>query len=308
MSVLRIATRRSPLALCQAEFVAARLRSVHPGLEVELLPMSTKGDKLLDAPLANVGGKGLFIKELEYALLDGRADIAVHSVKDVTVEFPEGLHMPVISERADPRDALVSDRYPSLEALPDDALIGTSSLRRGCQLLAWKPKLRIRNLRGGVNTRLDKLDAGEFDAIVLACAGLTRLGLEARIAQPIDPDRVIPAIGQGALGIETRDGDAPVDALIAPLNHPPSAICVRAERAMNAALGGGCQVPVAGHAVLRGGRLNLSGLVASVDGTEVIRAADTGPADQPEALGKAVAEVLIRGGARRILDEVYAGA
>lgn len=308
MSILRIATRKSPLALRQAELVAERLRELHTGLQVTLVPMSTKGDKLLDAPLAKVGGKGLFIKELERALLAGRADIAVHSVKDVTVDIPDGLDMPVICRRADPRDAFVSNRFDSLNALAEGAVVGTSSLRRRCQLLALRPDLRVVDLRGGVQTRLRKLDQGEFDALLLACAGLARLGLDERIVEAIAPDRILPAIGQGALGIECRDADADVAALIAPLNDPDDAVCVRAERALNAALGGGCQVPVAGHAVLDGGRVTLRGLVASVDGSEMIRASDSAPAAEPEAAGKAVAETLTRGGARRILEEVYANA
>jgi hydroxymethylbilane synthase len=308
MNTLRIATRKSPLALRQAEIVAARLRELHEGLTVELLPLSTRGDRLLDAPLAKVGGKGLFIKELEHALLDGRADIAVHSVKDVPVDFPEGLHMPVIMIREDPRDALVSAAGADMEALPKGARLGTSSLRRRCQVKALRPDIEVIDLRGGVRTRLEKLDAGEYDALILACAGLKRLGLETRIGESLDPERFVPAIGQGALGIETRrDADA-VLAVAAPLNDDLSAACIRAERAMNAALGGGCQVPIAGHAVLAENTLRLVGLVASIDGSEVIRAADSAPSSDPEALGKAVADVLIGRGARRILDAVYAGA
>ena len=308
MTILRIATRKSPLALRQAELVADRLRGLHSDLRVTLVPMTTEGDKLLDAPLATVGGKGLFIKALEGALLEGRADIAAHSVKDVTVAFPEGLHMPVICQRADPRDALVSNRFHAVEALPPGAVVGTSSLRRRCQLLALRPDLHVVSLRGGVQTRLRKLDDGDFDALLLACSGLTRLGLDARIAEAIAPERILPAIGQGALGLECRVGDEEVEALIAPLNDEPDAICVRAERAMNAALDGGCQVPVAGYAVLDGDRITLKGLVASLDGREVIRAAESMPATDPEALGGVVGESLLLGGARRILDEVYANA
>ena len=308
MTILRIATRKSPLALRQAELVADRLRGLHSDLRVTLVPMTTEGDKLLDAPLATVGGKGLFIKALEGALLEGRADIAAHSVKDVTVAFPEGLHMPVICQRADPRDALVSNRFHAVEALPPGAVVGTSSLRRRCQLLALRPDLHVVSLRGGVQTRLRKLDDGDFDALLLACSGLARLGLDARIAEAIAPERILPAIGQGALGLECRVGDEEVEALIAPLNDEPDAICVRAERAMNAALDGGCQVPVAGYAVLDGDRITLKGLVASLDGREVIRAAESMPATDPEALGGVVGESLLLGGARRILDEVYANA
>ncbi len=307
MTTIRIATRRSPLALRQAEMVADRLRQAHPGLTVTLVPMSTKGDKLLDVPLATVGGKGLFLKELEHALLDNRADIAVHSVKDVTVSLPEGLCMPVIAKREDPRDALVSNQYHSLDALPDGARIGTSSLRRRCQLNALKPGLEIINLRGGVHTRLKKLDAGEFDALVLACAGLMRLGLDQRIAQRLEPDRFVPAIGQGAIGIELRQGDAAVEALVAPLNDHHSSICVRAERAMNEALGGGCQVPIAGHARLDDHTLSLVGVVSSLDGKELIRVSDSAADTEAEALGHRVADALNSRGAKRILDAVYAG-
>ena len=307
MTRIRIATRKSPLALRQAEMVSERLRSLHRTLSVELVPMSTKGDKLLDAPLAAVGGKGLFLKELEHALLEDRADIAVHSVKDVTVSLPEGLCMPVITSREDPRDALVSNRHESLDALPVGARVGTSSLRRRCQLNAINPGLEVINLRGGVHTRLRKLDAGEFDALILASAGLLRLGLEQRIGERLNPDRFVPAIGQGAMGIELRQGDDQVESLVVPLNHRESALCVRAERAMNAALGGGCQVPIAGHAKLSANTLTLVGVVASIDGSEVIRASDSGPDDDPENLGQRVAAALESGGARRILDAVYAG-
>lgn len=287
--------------------VADRLREAHPGLTVTLVPMSTRGDKLLAAPLATVGGKGLFLKELEHALLENRADIAVHSVKDVTVSLPEGLCMPVIAGREDPRDALVSNQYHSLDALPDGARIGTSSLRRRCQMHALKPGLEILNLRGGVHTRLKKLDAGEFDALLLACAGLMRLDLDQRIAQRLEPDRFVPAIGQGAIGIELRQGDADVEALIAPLNDHESSICVGAERAMNAALGGGCQVPIAGHATLEDHTLSLVGVVSSLDGKELIRVSDSAADTEAEALGRRVADALNSRGAKRILDAVYAG-
>lgn len=307
MTTIRIATRKSPLALRQAEMVAERLRNLHHGLKVKLVPMSTRGDKLLEAPLATVGGKGLFLKELEHALLQERADIAVHSVKDVTVTLPDGLCMPVITSREDPRDALVSNCHQSLDSLPEGARVGTSSLRRRCQLKALRPGLEIINLRGGVHTRLKKLDAGEFDALVLACAGLLRLGLEQRIAEKLQPDRFVPAIGQGAIGIELRQGDADTEALVAPLIDRESSLCVHAERAMNEALGGGCQVPIAGHARLKGDTLSLVGVVSSIDGTELIRVSDTAPDSEPEALGRRVADALNLRGAKRILDAVYAG-
>ncbi|NIR29791.1 MAG: hydroxymethylbilane synthase [Gammaproteobacteria bacterium] len=308
MNVIRIATRKSPLAVWQAEHVAQRVRASHPDLRVELVKLSTSGDKLLDAPLAKVGGKGLFVKELEQALTDGRADIAVHSMKDVTVELPEGLHLPVILARAEPRDAFVATKAPTLDALPRGARVGTSSLRRKCQLRSWRPDLTLLDLRGGVDTRLRKLDSGQFDALVLACAGLERLGLAGRIAQPLPPEVLLPAIGQGAMGIECREGDPAVEACIAPLNHAASAVCVRAERAMNRRLGGGCQVPIAGYAELNNAELRLRGLVATVDGTRVLHEhASTRRIDEPDALGIAVAEALLARGAGDILEEVYAG-
>ena len=304
---LRIATRKSPLALWQAEHVAAALRAAHPGLQVELLGMSTQGDKILDTPLAKIGGKGLFVKELEQGLLAGDADIAVHSMKDVPVELPEGLHLPVIMEREDPRDAFVCDRYASLDALPEGARVGTSSLRRQCQLADRRPDLVIVPLRGNVNTRLRKLDAGEYDAVILAAAGLKRLGFAARIRAYLSPEDSLPAIGQGAVGIECRSADPRVNALIAPLHHPPTAARVRAERAMNHRLHGGCQVPIGGYAVLeQDDSLWLRGLVGTVDGSEVIRAEIRGPVDAAEALGTALAEELLDHGARAILDALYA--
>ena len=308
MSSLRIATRKSPLALWQAEHVAARLMRAHHGLRVELLPMSTQGDKLLDAPLAKVGGKGLFVKELELALLDERADMAVHSMKDVPVELPPGLHLPVILARADPRDALVSARHAALRELPHGARVGTSSLRRKCQLLASRPDLELLDLRGSVQTRLDKLDAGELDAIILACAGLERLGIGARVREALEPDVMLPAIGQGALGIECRRGDADVERLITVLHDADTAACVNAERAMNARLGGGCQVPIAGHAVLEGETLWLRGLVASTDGRRVLRGEARRAGSAGETLGADIAEELLGQGAADILAEVYGDA
>lgn len=303
--LLRIATRKSPLALWQAEHVRAELQRLHPGLVVELVTFTTQGDKILDTPLAKIGGKGLFVKELEVALLDGRADLAVHSMKDVPMEFPEGLGLVAIGEREDPRDAFVSSRYAGLDDLPAGAVVGTSSLRRQCQLRASRPDLVIRDLRGNVNTRLAKLDAGEYDALILASAGLKRLGFHDRIASEIPPERSLPAVGQGALGIEARLGDARVAALVAPLNHEPTAQRVRAERAMNRRLQGGCQVPIAGYAELEGDTLSLRALVGSVDGQEIIRDALQGPATAAEALGEALAERLLAAGAGRILAEVY---
>jgi len=302
---IRIATRKSPLAMWQAEHVAAALRAAHPGLQVELLGMSTQGDKILDTPLARIGGKGLFVKELEQGMLEGRADIAVHSMKDVPVELPAGLHLPVIMEREDPRDAFVSNRYASLDELPEGARVGTSSLRRQCQLLELRPDLELLPLRGNVNTRLRKLDEGEYDAVILAAAGLVRLGFGDRIRAFIEPEQSLPAIGQGAIGIECRADDERVNELIAPLHHPPTATCVQAERAMNHRLEGGCQVPIAGHALLDGDRLWLRGLVGSLDGKVIIRGEVRGDTTEAETLGRSLAERLLTDGADEILRALY---
>ncbi|MCG6984214.1 MAG: hydroxymethylbilane synthase [Thiocapsa sp.] len=301
-NIIRIATRKSPLAMWQAEHVAALLREMHRGLEVEIVGMTTKGDKLLDAPLAKVGGKGLFVKELEQGMLDGEADVAVHSMKDVPVDFPEGLHLAVIMDREDPRDAFVSSRYPNLDALPAGACVGTSSLRRQCQIADRRPDLRIEPLRGNVNTRLAKLDAGEYDAIILAAAGLIRLGFESRIRGRIEPEESLPAIGQGAIGIECRSVDQRINDLIAPLHHRDTADRVLAERAMNARLHGGCQVPIAGHASIEADRLRLKGLVGTPDGSRILRAESAGPRDDPERIGTRVADDLLAQGAAEILD------
>ncbi len=302
---IRIATRKSPLAMWQAEHVAAALRAAHPGLQVELLGMSTQGDKILDTPLAKIGGKGLFVKELEQGMLEGRADIAVHSMKDVPVELPAGLHLPVIMEREDPRDAFVSNRYASLDELPEGARVGTSSLRRQCQLLELRPDLELLPLRGNVNTRLRKLDEGEYDAVILAAAGLIRLGFGDRIRAFIEPEQSLPAIGQGAIGIECRADDDRVNELIAPLHHPPTATCVLAERAMNNRLEGGCQVPIAGHALLDGDRLWLRGLVGSLDGKVIIRGEVRGDTTEAETLGRLLADRLLADGADEILRALY---
>ena len=303
---LRIATRKSPLALWQAEHVAEQLRRAHPGLAVELLGMSTQGDKILDTPLAKIGGKGLFVKELEQGMLDGRADLAVHSMKDVPVELPEGLHLAVIMEREDPRDAFVSARHASLDELPEGARVGTSSLRRQCQLAERRPDLRILPLRGNVNTRLRKLDDDEFDAIILASAGLKRLGFGERIRDLLDPADSLPAIGQGAIGIECRSDDAALNDLLAPLHHQDTAACVIAERAMNARLHGGCQVPIGGHAVLDGDALWLRGLVGSVDGRQLVRTEQRGARTEPAKLGVQAAEDLLGQGADALLEALYA--
>lgn len=305
---VRIATRQSPLALWQAEYVKSRLLQLHPDLSVELVKMVTKGDKILDTPLAKVGGKGLFVKELETGMLEGEADIAVHSMKDVPVEFPEGLMLAVICEREDPRDAFVSNTIASIEVLPQGAVVGTSSLRRQCQLRAWRPDLEIRDLRGNVNTRLNKLDNGDYDAIILASAGLIRLGFQDRIKHPIDTSVSLPAIGQGAVGIECRVNDERILSLIEPLNHTETCTCVIAERAMNHKLEGGCQVPIAGFAQLEDWKLTMRGLVGRPDGKEVISGEVQGHADQAEQLGIQLAEDLLSRGAKAILDEVYASA
>ena len=308
MNELRIATRRSPLALWQAEHVAGALRARNPDLDVALVAMRTSGDKMLDAPLAKVGGKGLFIKELEHALLDGRADIAVHSMKDVPVELPPELHLPVIMARADPRDALVATRFAALEALPPGAVVGTSSLRRRCQLAARRPDLRIETLRGGVDTRLRRLDDGDYDAIVLAVSGLERGGHAARVTEALDVTTMLPAAGQGALGIECRRGDTRVEALIAPLACARSSACVLAERAFNRRLEGGCQVPIAAYATLADGKMGLEGLVASLDGTRVLRARAGGAGDEAESLGAEAASSVLKQGAGEILAEIHAMA
>lgn len=303
--ILRIATRKSPLALWQANYVSKMLQHHHPELNIELVTMTTQGDKILDTPLAKVGGKGLFVKELETGMLEGRADIAVHSMKDVPVEFPSGLHLAVICEREDPRDAFVSNNYKTLEELPQGARLGTSSLRRQCQIAALRPDLEILDLRGNVNTRLKKLDDGEYDAIILAAAGLKRLEFEDRITQFIEPDVSLPAIGQGAVGIECRSDDARVHNLIAPLNDNKTQIRVLAERAMNQRLEGGCQVPIAGYAEYEHGLIMLRGLVGRVDGKEIIRGDIAGPPENAEELGVVLAEDLLSRGADKILKELY---
>ncbi|MGK8437369.1 hydroxymethylbilane synthase [Ectopseudomonas hydrolytica] len=305
---IRIATRKSALALWQAEYVKARLEQAHPGLLVSLVPMVSRGDKLLDAPLAKIGGKGLFVKELETALLENEADIAVHSMKDVPMDFPEGLGLYCICEREDPRDAFVSNTYASLDALPAGSVVGTSSLRRQAQLLARRPDLKIHFLRGNVNTRLAKLDAGEYDAIILAAAGLIRLGFQDRIRSSISAEDSLPAGGQGAVGIECRSADAEIHALLAPLHHRETALRVTAERALNKRLNGGCQVPIACYALLENDQLWLRGLVGQPDGGLLLRAEDRAASSDAEALGVRVAEVLLAQGAEAILKAVYGEA
>lgn len=307
-SLLRIATRESPLALWQANYVKSALERAHPDLEVLLVPMTTRGDQILNSPLSKIGGKGLFIKELEVALLEDRADIAVHSMKDVPMDFPEGLGLYCICEREDPRDAFVSNTYDSLDALPAGSVVGTSSLRRQAQLLARRPDLKIQFLRGNVNTRLAKLDAGEYDAIILAAAGLIRLGFEERIRSSISAEDSLPAGGQGAVGIECRSADSDVQALLAPLHHRETALRVTAERALNKHLNGGCQVPIACYALLEGDQLWLRGLVGQPDGGLLLRAEERAASSDAEALGVRVAEALLAQGADAILEAVYGEA
>jgi len=305
---IRIATRKSALALWQAEFVKAALEQAHPGIQVSLVPMVSRGDKLLDAPLAKIGGKGLFVKELETALLENQADIAVHSMKDVPMDFPEGLGLFCICEREDPRDAFVSNTFASLDSLPTGSVVGTSSLRRQAQLLARRPDLKINFLRGNVNTRLAKLDAGEYDAIILAAAGLIRLGFAERIRSSLSAEDSLPAGGQGAVGIECRSADTDIHALLAPLHHQATAVRVTAERALNKHLNGGCQVPIACYAVLEGEQLWLRGLVGQPDGGRLLRAEQRAPASSAEILGVQVAEALLQQGAAEILQAVYGEA
>ena len=304
---LRIATRKSQLALWQAQHVATLLRQAHPGLEVVLVPMLTQGDRIQDRSLAAIGGKGLFIKELELALEEQRADMAVHSMKDLPGELPLGLTIAAVLERADPRDALVTAKSAGLEDLPRGARVGTSSLRRQAQLLAVRPDLKIETLRGNVDTRLRRHDAGEMDAIVLACAGLTRLGLESRITARLDPAICLPAVAQGVIGIECRRADERTLDLAASLNHPAARIVMDAERAFAHRLGGSCQSPIAAHARLEGRRLMLDGLVAEPDGSRLLRDAAAGSADDPAALGVLLAERMLAAGAGALLERLRTG-
>lgn len=302
---LRIGTRGSALALWQAEWVKAQLLAAHEELAVELLVIKTTGDKILDVPLAKVGGKGLFVKEIEEALLDGKADLAVHSVKDMPAELPEGLHLAVMPPREDPRDALISRNGAGLEALPHGARVGTSSLRRAAQLLHLRPDLRIETLRGNVDTRLRKLESEGFDAIVLAAAGLKRMELSHVVSEYLEPERMLPAVGQGALGIETRTGDAFTNEMVASLAHPETMTIVRAERAFLKRLEGGCQVPIGAHATMEGETLILTGMVADLEGVRLIRKELRGDAKQPEVVGERLAEVILESGGAEILAEFY---
>ncbi len=318
--VLRIASRNSPLAMWQANHVKSALQRVHAGLEVEILGFTTTGDRMLHSPLARLGGKALFVKELERAMLDGEADLAVHSMKDVPAQFPPGLGLAVICERGDPSDALVSNQvsnlvtnpasngHHGLAGLPRGAVVGTSSLRRQCQLKSLRPDLRLAELRGNVGTRLGKLDAGECDAIILASAGLIRLQLEQRIQARLGIAECLPAAGQGAIGIECRDGDDRSRELLAFLHHEETAAQVAAEREVTTALDGGCELPIAAHARLEAGSLHLQALVGKPDGSEIVRSERSGPATDPQQLGRAVAAELLERGAQRIIAALRDGA
>jgi hydroxymethylbilane synthase len=305
-AMLRLATRESPLALWQTEHVAALVRAAHPGLRVELVPMSTRGDRIIDRPLSDIGGKGLFLKELEIAMQEGRADAAVHSLKDVPMELDGPFVLAAVLERADPFDAFVCNRWDSLAALPQGARVGSSSLRRQAQLCARRPDLRIEDLRGNVGTRLKKLDAGDYDAILLACAGLQRLGLGDRIRQRLIAPEWVPAVAQGAIAIECRDDDAATQALLAVLEHAPTRVCVEAERTMNRRLHGSCQVPIAGYATLANDALHLQGLVGDATSGELVHADAVGVTDDPQELGLRVAERLLAAGADVLLARLSA--
>ena len=307
MKKLRIATRESPLALWQAEFVRTQLQNLNPGLAVELIGISTRGDRILDKPLSEAGGKGLFLKELEQQLLDRSADIAVHSMKDVTIELPPGLKLAVIMQRADPRDALIANRYAAWADLPKGARIGTSSLRRQSQLRAMRPDLVVMNLRGNVGTRLRKLDDQDYDGIILAAAGISRLLLEHRVKEYLPADVMLPAAGQGAIGIETRSDDPEVLQLIQPLNDSETVIQLTAERAFSRHLYGGCQLPIAAYAEITGNELYLRGLVGRVDGREIITGEIRGSNNDAEIIGLQLAETLLQKGADRILQELING-
>lgn len=303
--ILRIGTRGSKLALAQSEWVKAKIEAEHPRIKVELVRIKTKGDKILDSPLSKIGGKGLFVKEIEDALLKNGVDLAVHSLKDVPAELPEALALAVFPKREDPRDALVSARYESIRELPEGATVGTSSLRRAAQLLHLRPDLRVLPMRGNVDTRLKKMDSGEVQAIILAAAGLKRLGLEQRITALLSPDAFLPAIGQGILGVELRRHDRRVRSLLAFLNDEETERVARAERAFLGRLGGGCQVPVAGYARMKKNGLHLEGMVAELDGSLILRKKGRGFEDRPEELGGNVAEALLKAGADKILERIY---
>jgi hydroxymethylbilane synthase len=302
-SCVRIATRKSPLAMWQANYVKSLLLASHPQLTVEILGLLTEGDKLLATPLTEIGGKGLFVKELEKAILEHRADIAVHSIKDLPVTLPDHLILAAMCEREDPRDALVSNHFASLDDLPPGAIVGTSSSRRACQLYAMRPDLKIENLRGNVGTRLGRLDAGTYDAIILAAAGLKRLGLANRIRTCLDPEIWIPAVGQGAIGIECHRDNQSVLSLLTTLNHPPTQRCITAERSMNLELNGGCQLPIAGYATLQAEQLTIRGLVGDLENRTLIKAQASGNAEDAAAIGAQLAHKLLARGAHALLQK-----
>jgi hydroxymethylbilane synthase len=304
--LIKIGTRASLLAVTQSTWVKDQIEKQYPGTTVELVKITTKGDKILDVPLAKVGGKGLFVKEIEDALLDGRVDLAVHSMKDVPAELPEGLQVAIVPEREIPQDAFISVKYKTVDDLPRGATIGTSSLRRKSQLACLRPDLQIKDLRGNLDTRLRKLDEGEFDAIILAGAGLNRLGLQERITSLFTAEQMLPAIGQGSLGIELRMADTELLDGMQFLHHAQTAVAVAAERAFLLRLEGGCQVPIGGHAVVTGDTVSLTGLIADIDGKVILREEASGPATEAEKLGVALADRLLADGGKAILDEVYA--
>jgi hydroxymethylbilane synthase len=302
---IRLGTRKSRLAMTQSGMIAAELERLNPGISVELVEIVTRGDKILDAPLARVGGKGLFVKEIEEAMLDGRSDMAVHSLKDVPAELPDGLEVTVFPEREDFRDAFISGKAATFQELPDRAVVGTSSLRRMSQLKKARPDLDIRSLRGNVDTRLGKLEEGMYDAIILASAGMNRLGFSSRITSLIGPELMLPAVGQGCLGIEFRSEDEEMRKILSSIHHEPTALCVRAERAFLLRLEGGCQVPIGALASLEGDRISLEGMVADEAGERMIRRGMEGGAGDPEGLGVRLAEDILAAGGKEILEEVY---
>ena len=304
MKKIKIATRNSPLAIWQAEFVKKELVKAHTNIDIELIGITTEGDRFLESSLSNIGGKGLFIKELEEALLRNDADIAVHSMKDVVINLPENLVIPVIMKREDSRDVFISSRYNQIDTIPENTIIGTSSLRRQSQILRLCPNVVMKDLRGNVDTRLGKLDKGEFDAIVLAAAGVKRLGLSERITQYIPYPLLLPAVGQGAIGIECRSNDSVIQELIFPLNDVETSICISAERAFSRRLQGGCQLPIAAHALIEGKEIKLKGLVARLDGSEIIQSEQKGDVGNIERIGKLLAESLLEQGADVILEEL----
>jgi hydroxymethylbilane synthase len=306
MKLLRIASRESPLALRQTELVKTALQRIHPELEIAILGMTTEGDRRLDTPLINIGGKGLFVKELQNAILDGRADIAVHSIKDITITFPEGLMLGAICEREDPRDVFISNHYASLAELPAQSIVGTSSLRRQAQLQFLRPDVIFEPLRGNINTRLQKLDDGKYTAIILAAAGLLRMSLENRITQYLSTDECLPAVGQGALGIECRTNDTKISALISPLDHAPTRVCIEAERAMNLTLGGNCHVPISGYATLNhfDETITIRGMVGDPSGNQILKGEAHGPMKSAETVGTLLAYDLLAQGAHDILKSI----